>query len=119
MNSLVTVKSGCVERKNNALWKFLYIKNIKTCQKHRFCFHIVAKNSDTTETFLTDMGMENYIAKFNEERITVELLMVLSEDELKEILEEIRLPAGIKMRIRREIKKKRDKGKNIMCFFYI
>lgn len=61
--------------------------------------------------------MESYIQKFHEEKIDLELLMVLSDQELNDTFGELRLPIGDKVKIRRGIKQIREQGENIMILY--
>uniref|UniRef100_K1QJZ7 Uncharacterized protein n=1 Tax=Magallana gigas TaxID=29159 RepID=K1QJZ7_MAGGI len=51
------------------------------------------------------LGLDDKLEKFEEEDITLDLLLDLSEKELEETLEKIKLTIGNQMKIRIEIKK--------------
>lgn len=69
---------------------------------------------ETIETFLINMGLENYIGKFKDQAIEMELLRDLDDLKLKEILEKIGMKAGDEMKIRLHFQHMKEKGKKIM-----
>lgn len=58
--------------------------------------------SETIETFLESLGMESSLDVFKKEKIDFHLLMTLTENELREVLMQLKLtPGGIYKIIRR------------------
>lgn len=62
-------------------------------------------DKETIQSFLQQLGLDDKLEKFEEEDITLDLLLDLSEKELEETLEKIKLTIGNQMKIRIEIKK--------------
>lgn len=60
---------------------------------------------ETIETFLQSLGLENLVTPFKQNDIDLELLMELSDNELKEILIELNITIGNRCRIMRKIQK--------------
>lgn len=73
----------------------------------------VSMGSDlkTIETFLQSLGLENLVTPFKQNDIDLELLMELSDNELKEILIELNITIGNRCRIMRKIQKMKLDGK--------
>lgn len=61
-------------------------------------------DKETIQSFLHRLGLDDKVEKFEEEDITLDLLLDLSEKELAETLKEMNLTIGKQMRIRKEIK---------------
>lgn len=61
-------------------------------------------NKETIQTFLHRLGLDDNLDKFEEEDITLDLLLDLSENELAKTLKEMKLTIGKQMKIRKEIK---------------
>lgn len=66
---------------------------------------------ETIETFLQSLGLENLVTPFKQNDIDLELLMELSDNELKEILIELNITIGNRCRIMRKIQKMKRDGK--------
>lgn len=66
---------------------------------------------ETIETFLQSLGLENLVTPFKQNDIDLELLMELSDNELKEILIELNITIGNRCRIMRKIQKMKLDGK--------
>lgn len=66
---------------------------------------------ETIETFLQSLGLENLVTLFKQNDIDMELLMELSDNELKEILIELNITIGNRCRIMRKIQKMKLDGK--------
>lgn len=66
---------------------------------------------ETIETFLQSLGLENLVTPFKQNDIDLELLMELSDNELKEILIELNITIGNRCRIMRTIQKMKLDGK--------
>lgn len=66
---------------------------------------------ETIETFLQSLGLENLVTPFKKNDIDLELLMELSDNELKEILIELNITIGNRCRIMRKIQKMKLDGK--------
>lgn len=60
-------------------------------------------DKDTIQSFLHRLGLNDVAEKFEEEEITLDLLLDLSEKDLAETLKEMNLKLGKQMRIRKEI----------------
>ena len=69
---------------------------------------------ETIEAVLRSMELESYIDNFHEQKIDLDLLKDLDDNELKEILEKIDMKAGEQMKIRKYFQHLREKGKNII-----
>lgn len=65
---------------------------------------------ETIKQFLEDIGCERHINLFIENEIGLELLKSLSEKNLKEILKEIGLTVGIRMKIQQTLDDMKTKG---------
>lgn len=61
-------------------------------------------DKETVQSFLHRLGFDDVVEKFEEEDITLDLLLDLSEMELAETLKEMNLKIGKQMRIRKEIR---------------
>lgn len=60
--------------------------------------------SETIETFLRSLGLDNLITSFKEHDIDVDLLMDLSDEELKDLLmNEMKVTTGNRYRITKGI----------------
>lgn len=59
---------------------------------------------ETIQSFLSRLGLDDEVEKFEEEDITLDLLQDLSEKDLAETLKEMNLKIGKQMRIRKEIR---------------
>lgn len=66
---------------------------------------------ETIETFLQSLGLENLVTPFKQNDIDLELLMELSDNELKEMLIELNITIGNRCRIMRKIQKMKLDGK--------
>lgn len=66
---------------------------------------------ETIETFLQSLGLENLVTPFKQNDIDMELLMDLSDNELKEMLIELNITIGNRCRIMRKIQKMKLDGK--------
>lgn len=66
---------------------------------------------ETIETFLQSLGLENLVTPFKKNDIDLELLMELSDNELKEMLIELNITIGNRCRIMRKIQKMKLDGK--------
>lgn len=66
---------------------------------------------ETIETFLQSLVLENLVTPFKQNDIDLELLMELSDNELKEILIELNITIGNRCRIMRKIQKMKLDGK--------
>lgn len=73
---------------------------------------------ETIETFLQSLGLENLVTPFKKNDIDLELLMELSDNELKEILIELNITIGNRCRIMRKIQKMKLDGKYRKDDFY-
>lgn len=73
---------------------------------------------ETIETFLQSLGLENLVTPFKKNDIDLELLMELSDNELKEILIELNITIGNRCRIMRKIQKMKFDGKYRKDYFY-
>lgn len=71
----------------------------------------MGSNLETIETFLQSLGLENLVTPFKQNDIDLELLMELSDNELKEILIELNITIGNRCRIMRKIQKMKLDGK--------
>lgn len=56
---------------------------------------------ETIQSFLRRLGLDDEVEKFEEEDITLDLLLDLSEKDLAETLKEMNLKIGKQMRIRK------------------
>lgn len=61
--------------------------------------------SETIETLLQSLQLDKLIPVFNENDIDLELLMELSETELKELLTEVNLSIGHRYKIAKRLQK--------------
>lgn len=61
--------------------------------------------SKTTETFLRSLGLDNLTISFQENDVDFDLLMDLSDVELKDLLTEIQVSPGNRLRIAKGIKR--------------
>lgn len=61
-------------------------------------------DKETIQSFLQQLGLDDKLEKFEEEDITLDLLLDLSEKDLAETLKEMNLKIGKQMRIRKEIR---------------
>lgn len=73
---------------------------------------------ETIETFLQSLGLENLVTLFKQNDIDMELLMDLSDNELKEMLIELNITIGNRCRIMRKIQKMKLDGKYRKDDFY-
>lgn len=73
---------------------------------------------ETIETFLQSLGLENLVTPFKKNDIDLELLMELSDNELKEMLIELNITIGNRCRIMRKIQKMKLDGKYRKDYFY-
>lgn len=73
---------------------------------------------ETIETFLQSLGLENLVTLFKKNDIDLELLMELSDNELKEMLIELNITIGNRCRIMRKIQKMKLDGKYRKDDFY-
>lgn len=73
---------------------------------------------ETIETFLQSLGLENLVTLFKKNDIDMELLMDLSDNELKEMLIELNITIGNRCRIMRKIQKMKLDGKYRKDDFY-
>lgn len=73
---------------------------------------------ETIETFLQSLGLENLVTPFKKNDIDLELLMELSDNELKEMLIELNITIGNRCRIMRKIQKMKLDGKYRTDYFY-
>lgn len=71
-------------------------------------------DKETIQSFLQQLGLDDKLEKFEEEDITLDLLLDLSEKELEETLEKIKLTIGNQMKIRIEIKKLNSRKDAVM-----
>lgn len=70
---------------------------------------------DTIQSFLHRLGLDDVAEKFEEEDITLDLLLDLSEKDLAETLKEMNLKLGKQMRIRTEIRDMNSR-KLVVCW---
>lgn len=61
-------------------------------------------DKETIQSFLHRLGLDDVAEKFEDEEITLDLLLGLSEEYLAETLQEMKLKIGKQMKIRKEIK---------------
>lgn len=61
-------------------------------------------DTETIQSFLHRLGLDDKLEKFEEEDITLDLLLDLSEEHLAETLKGMNLTIGKQMKIRKEIK---------------
>lgn len=61
-------------------------------------------DKETIQSFLHRLGLDDKLGKFEEEDITLDLLLDLSETHLAETLKELKLTIGNQIKIRKEIK---------------
>lgn len=61
-------------------------------------------DKETIQSFLHRLGLDDVAEKFEDEDITLDLLLGLSEEYLAETLKEMNLKIGKQMKIRKEIK---------------
>lgn len=61
-------------------------------------------DKETIQSFLHRLGLDDKLGKFEEEDITLDLLLDLSETHLAETLKEMKLTIGNQIKIRKEIK---------------
>lgn len=71
-------------------------------------------DKETIQSFLHRLGLDDKVEKFEEEDITLDLLLDLSEKELAETLKEMNLTIGKQMRIRKEIKDMNSRKDSVM-----
>lgn len=69
---------------------------------------------ETIETFLQSLGLETFVTSFQENKIDLELMMDLSDSDLKAMLIEadMNLHIGSRYKIMQRIRKLKGKGKN-------
>lgn len=61
-------------------------------------------DKETIQSFLHRLGLDDEAEKFEDEDITLDLLLGLCEKDLAETLKEMNLKIGKQMKIRKEIK---------------
>lgn len=66
---------------------------------------------ETIEEFLQNLGLESNIDLFRHQKLDLDLLQRLPEHELKDILIEINIPIGDRIKITTKMKEIRDNGK--------
>lgn len=66
---------------------------------------------ETIEEFLQNLGLESSIDLFRHQKLDLDLLQRLPEHELKDILIEINIPIGDRIKITTKLKEIRDNGK--------
>lgn len=66
---------------------------------------------ETIEEFLQNLGLESSIDLFRHQKLDLDLLQRLPEHELKDILIEINIPIGDRIKITTKMKEIRDNGK--------
>lgn len=66
---------------------------------------------ETIEEFLQNLGLESSIDLFRHQKLDLDLLQRLPEHELKDILIEINIPIGDRIKITTNMKEIRDNGK--------
>lgn len=65
----------------------------------------LSQETETIETILESLGLEHLISSFHEADIDVKLLMDASDEEVKDLLTDINVTPGNKLRIMKKINK--------------
>lgn len=76
-----------------------------------FLFLFAAMDIETIEKLLQSLELESHINLFKQNELGLELLMSLSESELKEALTELKLPLGNRLLIIKKIQEIKAGGK--------
>lgn len=71
-------------------------------------------DKETIQSFLHRLGLDDKLGKFEEEDITLDLLLDLSETHLAETLKEMKLTIGNQIKIRKEIKEMNSRKDAVM-----
>lgn len=74
-----------------------------------------SQETETIETMLQSLGLEHLISSFHEADIDIELLMDATEEEVKELLTDIQVTPGNRLKIIKQIKRLKAIG----MFLYI
>lgn len=74
-----------------------------------------SQETETIETILKSLGLEDLISSFHEADIDIELLMDASDEEVKDLLTEIQVTPGNRLRITKQINRLKAGG----MFMYI
>lgn len=74
-----------------------------------------SQETETIETILQTLGLEELISSFHEADIDIELLMDATEEEVKELLTDIQVTPGNRLKIIKQIKRLKAIG----MFLYI
>lgn len=67
--------------------------------------------SESIKSFLLSMGLEKFVDLFKEHELELDVLKTLSEVEVKDVLKEIGIPLGHRLRISKKIKDTKADGK--------
>lgn len=67
--------------------------------------------TETLETFLENLGLISSLDLFRKQNLDLDILKTLTEKDLKDVLVEIKLPIGDRIRIITKMKEFRDGGK--------
>lgn len=101
------------ETKKYILIFFMLSKFKKSCFQLRYLFLFVftAMEIKTIEKLLQSLELESHINLFKKNELGLELLMSLSESELKEALTELQLPLGNRLLIIKKIQEIKAGGR--------
>lgn len=69
-----------------------------------------SQKTETIETILQSLGLEHLISSFHEADIDIELLMDASDEEVKDLLTEIQVTPGNRLRITKQINRLKAGG---------
>lgn len=67
--------------------------------------------SETIETFLENLGLESSLYLFRQQKLDLDALKRLTEDDLKGFLMEMNIPIGDRIKITTKMKEIKDDGK--------
>lgn len=67
--------------------------------------------NETLETFLEDLELKSSLDLFRDQKLNLDILKTLTEEELRGVLKELKLPIVDRMRILEKIKEIRGTGK--------
>lgn len=69
-----------------------------------------SQETETIETILESLGLEHLISSFQDADINIELLMDATDEEVKDVLTDIQITPGNRLRIMKQIKRLKAGG---------
>lgn len=87
--------------------------------KFKFCFRMAfSQETETIETILQSLGLEHLISSFQEADINIQLLMESTDKEVKEVLTDIHITPGNRLRIMKQINRSKAGGMVMYIYLY-